>query len=80
MSKVYRDNRGDWDDLVIEDLGDIATAKLSEVGEALGFAWEDVDLLRKAKVLQEFGPDWNRTVDLHDLADRIAALLPPREG
>jgi hypothetical protein len=55
-----------------------AIAALALHGESFGFTWADVDLLRTladnhADRLEGYG------VPHRDLADRIAALLPPRE-
>ena len=45
--------------------------------QACGFTWDDVDLLRTAgSRLESDAPALKATVD--DLAERIAALLPPR--
>lgn len=69
---------------------------IQAIGRALGFTWEDVDLLRQAAAdacavlevngypddptYQEWGIDEAATEahPLSKLADRIAALLPPR--
>lgn len=55
-----------------------ATAALCLHGQPFGFTWEDVDMVRDADV--------NGYLDrsaaerrYRDLAERIAALLPPRE-
>lgn len=58
-----------------------ALAALCLHDHPFGFTWEDVDELRREA-------EWCRTKshnlgvaeNLEDLADRIAALLPPREG
>lgn len=44
-----------------------------------GFTWEDVDLLRRS-VLDEHGWDGGDSEALLGVADRLASLLPPREG
>jgi hypothetical protein len=44
---------------------------------ALGFTWDDVDLLRRVEANDE-GSGGSDIGMLPDLADRIAALLPPR--
>ncbi len=51
-----------------------ATAALALQGQPFGFDWDDVDRLRQ--VADEFGP--SRRDHLHEIAARIAALLPPR--
>lgn len=44
------------------------------------FTWEDVDLLRDFVVMDGGAPSGRFAhTDIADLADRIAALLPPRE-
>lgn len=51
--------------------------------QPFGFTWEDVDALRSAKATEPYGP-WadeevpSETARLQSLADRIAAMLPPR--
>lgn len=47
-------------------------------GQRFAFTWEDVDAIRE--VVND--DTWGGTAinQLADLADRIAALLPPREG
>ncbi len=54
-------------------------------GPALGFTWEDVDLLRSLAHRAESDhdrtgeyADWERQLAAESLADRIAALLQPR--
>lgn len=57
-----------------------AVAALALYGQPLGFRHEDVDLLLHAASLIE--GEWGDEVterDLRNLADRIAALQPPRE-
>ena len=52
-------------------------AALALLGEPFGFTWEDVDLLR-----EEYQNEYSGTSlggELLNLADRIAALLPPRD-
>ena len=57
-----------------------ALAALALHGQPFGFTWDDVDDLR------EIAPGFHHRGDgqveraLLDLADRIAALLPPREA
>lgn len=47
-------------------------------GQTFGFSWEDVDELRlQSRCLP--GRLWQVSDHYNDLADRIAALLPPRE-
>lgn len=53
-------------------------AALALHDQPFGFSWEDVDRLRGA-CLDERGTETTEA-QLHDLADRIAALLPPRDG
>lgn len=48
-----------------------ALAALAFHGQDFGFTWEDVDALRMAADITEAGI-------FYDIADRIAALLPPR--
>lgn len=60
-----------------------ALAALSLWRATFGFSWGDVDRLRDVAETHaaESGDDWQDDVGpLKDLADRIAALLPPREG
>lgn len=63
--------RGHWAD---------AAQSLYLAGQPFGFTWEDVDLLREEAKEYEFRalPDPSPDVLLNALADRIAALLPPR--
>lgn len=51
-----------------------AVAALTLHGQPFGFTWADVDLLRNRMT-----PPTPRDLALGELADRIAALLPPRE-
>lgn len=64
-----------------------AVERLAELLE--GFTWEDVDALREMAKSAEWAAEWANggdgsaeagvaASDLSDLADRIAALLPPR--
>lgn len=53
-------------------------------GQPFGFTWEDVDTLRDIAIndvpeLNEEGSAFNPEPELASIADRIAALLPPRE-
>lgn len=65
-----------------------ATAAVCLHGQPFGFTWEDVDLLRGAadywRPQDGDAREWDgfaaRQQAMRDLADRIAALLPPREG
>lgn len=53
------------------------------IDSAAGFTWEDVDLIRRAAGFKPHDGVWLGTDPDHPLisvADRIAALLPPREG
>ena len=53
-----------------------AVAALVLEGQGFGFTWEDVDALRDATAPES---DWLMDpAKLNSLADRIAALLPPR--
>lgn len=52
-----------------------ALAALALHGQSFGFTWEDVDALRDAADSPDLTGGWL----YEDLADRIAALLPPRE-
>jgi hypothetical protein len=53
-------------------------AAIALYGQPFGFTWEDVDLLRDYGSYFDDGAE--RNIDeLHSLAARIAALLPPRE-
>lgn len=52
-----------------------ALAALALHGQPFGFTWDDVDLLR-TRVMERARED---TALLASLADRIAALLAPRE-
>jgi hypothetical protein len=54
-----------------------ALAALALHGEAFGFNWKDVDMIRSAVLADDMHSheDWWA---LQRLADRIAALLPPR--
>jgi len=61
-----------------------ATAALALHGQPFGFSWEDVERLYGAANTMDGDPSEPRTNPilagyLCDLADRIAALLPPRE-
>lgn len=55
-----------------------ALAALALHGQPFGFTWKDVDLIRSTVLADDFHSpdDW---FVLQRLADRIAALLPPRE-
>lgn len=56
---------------------DHATAALALHGQDFGFSWDDVDAVREAvEGAEGSGYDDRRLVHL---ADRIAALLPPRD-
>ena len=52
-------------------------AALALYGQPFGFTWEDVRRIRQTAHLDDC-MDYERA-DLLNLADRIAALLPPRE-
>lgn len=57
---------------------DAATVQAYVLDEwPFGFTWADVDALRLAAAHADRAED-PRAYDLHDLATRIAALLPPR--
>lgn len=43
------------------------------------FTWDDVDALREVAADLPNHQGWGDDYGLRDLADRIAALLPPRE-
>lgn len=47
-------------------------------GQPFGFTWEDVNLIRGCVI--RAGREFGHNPELYDLADRIAALLPPREN
>lgn len=49
-------------------------------GQPYGFTWADVELIRYALGLVHGAGDWEDAKVLDSLADRIAALLPPREA
>jgi hypothetical protein len=64
-----------------------ALAALALHGQLFGFTWEDVDALRDA--IDALNNEWGELIpgtefgmipSLRSLADRIAVLLPPREG
>lgn len=64
-------------------LGEHATAAFCLHGQPFGFTWEDVDALRRGHA-EEHGSGCVASLgdppcSLLSLADRIAALLPPRE-
>lgn len=50
-------------------------AALALHGQPFGFTWDDVDLLR---MFSDGDPMEHIRRECNDLADRIAALLPPR--
>lgn len=56
-----------------------ALAALALQGEPLGFTWHDVDFIRATVLADDLHSpdDW---FVLQRLGERIAALLPPREG
>lgn len=56
---------------------DHALAALALHGQPFGFTWEDVDLLHEIKFRNEAEAD-ELGLLAKSLADRIAALLPPR--
>jgi hypothetical protein len=57
-----------------------AIAALALHGQPFGFTWEDVDWLRAmADWAEEYGVAADGPAWVNALADRIAALLPPRE-
>lgn len=70
---VRRGFSGDWPSASGEELHGIAALALH--GQPFGFRWEDVSLLLD----MADGFEREDPVRLRDLADRIAALLPPRE-
>jgi hypothetical protein len=48
-------------------------------GQPFGFTWDDVDLLREMTLVQAPAGSFRAACERRDsLADRIAALLPPR--
>lgn len=50
-------------------------------GQPFGFTWDDVDFLREAARTWYYTDSDDRPQPILDsLADRIAALLPPRDG
>lgn len=65
-------------DLVLEPPDRHALAALALHGQPFGFTWEDVDELRENWSLGVQGVKLSREF-ADSLADRIAALLPPRE-
>lgn len=56
-----------------------ATAALCLHGQPFGFTWEDVSLLRDEAASAADRDMGGMYRALNNLADRIAALLPPRE-
>lgn len=54
----------------------IAAANLH--GQSFGFTWEDVEWLRDVDVNEYIDPTKAQSV-FRDLADRIEALLPPKD-
>jgi hypothetical protein len=63
------------DEVWVNDENRAALAALALHGQPFGFTWEDVDAIRTtATYLHDGGED-----QLHAIADRIEALLPPRE-
>lgn len=56
-----------------------AAAALCLHEQAFGFTWDDVDALRRAAEYEESQWGTRQFEGLGNLADRIAALLPPRE-
>lgn len=56
-----------------------ALAALLLHGQPFGFTWDDVDLLRSVAEDYVGEPAQETAPPLSNLADRIAALLPPRE-
>lgn len=54
-----------------------ALAALCLHGQPFGFTWDDVDLIRSMDEL--ISEDRGGPLEASDLADRLAALLPPRD-
>jgi hypothetical protein len=74
-----------WENAYGENMGRHAAAALALYGQPFGFTHADVDLLRGnlETCVDERGSLYladEHESKLQDLADRIAALLPPREG
>lgn len=55
------------------------SAALLLYGEPFGFTWEDVVLVRELATIDADSVAYHEWKRIRDLADRIAALLPPRE-
>ena len=68
-------------DLILDEDGPHALAALMLHGQPFGFTWEDVDALRRmAPTATRFVSGHQAWSQLLSLADRIAALLSPRES
>ena len=65
----------------IHYLDEHAVAALHLQGRKFGFVWEDVDFLRwwQNHVREDRGELIAEGFDFEGIADRIAALLPPRD-
>ena len=59
--------------------GKHVAAALCLDGQRYGFTWEDVDLLRNGLIYEQHEYMPHTIPFFNDLANRIAALLPPRE-
>jgi hypothetical protein len=68
------DSTGHYHERSIDDEDRHALAALALAGQPFGFTWEDVDA---ARYIAGDSPDKPSRI-LRSLADRIAALLPPR--
>jgi hypothetical protein len=57
-----------------------AHAAIALAGQPFGFTWEDVEFLR-CEAMNNLDNGWRHDAAFCDsIADRIEALLPPREG
>lgn len=69
----------EWENRFAETCGRHETAARALHGQPFGFTWEDVDLLLAETSILAPVRDEEEGQALYDLANRIAALLPPRD-
>lgn len=68
-----------WENAHGECMGRHQAAARALLDQPFGFTWEDVDLLRNGLIYEQYEYAAHTIPFFNDLANRIAALLPPRQ-
>lgn len=74
----FLDPSGDWVEYYLDREDEHTTAALALYGQPFGFSDLDPYWLNQIADMDDVSLALNERKFLHDLADRIAALLPPR--